>query len=100
MLLSVPRMGSMSEQISTCIKARWATIPGASKYCGLGVRVIENAAASGVLRSSLVRSFPGAKRGRRLIDLRSLEAWIEAGIGGKAEVPYLVRADRKGGAAQ
>jgi len=55
--------------------------------------------ASGVLRSSLVRSFPSAKRGRRLIDLRSLDEWIEAGVGGKAEVPYLVRADRNGGEA-
>jgi len=84
---------------NTCIKARWATIPGASRYSGLGVRVIENAAASGVLRSSLVRSFPGAKRGRRLIDIRSLEAWIEAGIGCKAELPFLVRTDRKEGRA-
>ena len=61
--------------------------------------MLENAVASGVLRSSLVRSFPGAKRGRRLIDLRSLDEWIEAGVGGKAEVPYLVRNDRKGGEA-
>ncbi len=82
---------------SNSIKAKWGTINQASTYSGMGERVIENAAKSGIIRSSLVRSFPGAKRGRRLIDLRSLEAWIEAGIGGKAEVPYLVRADRKGG---
>ena len=86
----------MQDNSSKNTAARWATIPGASRYSGLGDRVIENAAASGVLRSSLVRSFPGAKRGRRLIDLRSLDEWIESGIGGKAEVPYLVR-DRKVG---
>jgi len=63
----------------------------------MGERVIENAARNGVIRSSLVLSFPGAKRGRRLIDLRSLDAWIEAGVGGRAEVPYLVRWNRKGG---
>lgn len=75
---------------------RWSSFEGSSKYSGLGVRVLENAVKSGILRSSLVKSFPGAKRGRRLIDLRSLDAWIEAGIGGKAELPYLVRTDRKG----
>ena len=90
----------MQTNTNTNTTARWATIPGANQYSGLGTRVIENAAASGVLRSSLVRSFPGAKRGRRLIDLRSLESWIEAGIGGKAELPFLVRTDRKGGSAQ
>ena len=61
--------------------------------------MLENAAASGIVRSSLVRSFPTAKRGRRLIDLRSLDRWIEAGIGGKSELPHLVRTDRTGGAA-
>ena len=89
----------MQTNTNTNTTARWATIPGANKYSGLGVRVIENAAASGVLRSSLVRSFPGAKRGRRLIDLRSLDEWIEAGVGGKAELPFLVRTDRKEGRA-
>ena len=90
----------MQTNTNTNTTARWATIPGAAKYSGLGVRVLENAAASGVLRSSLVRSFPGAKRGRRLIDLRSLDEWIETGVGGKAELPFLVRTDRKGGSAQ
>ena len=78
--------------------ARWGTLAQASDYSGMGTRVIENAVKSGIVRSSLVRSFPEAKRGRRLIDLRSLDAWIEAGVGGRAEVPYLVRNDRKGGA--
>ena len=90
----------MQTNTNTNIAARWATISNAGKYSGMGVRVLENAAASGVLRSSLVRSFPGAKRGRRLIDLRSLDEWIEAGVGGKAELPFLVRTDRKGGSAQ
>ena len=89
----------MQTNTNTNIAARWATISNAGKYSGMGVRVLENAAASGVLRSSLVRSFPGAKRGRRLIDLRSLDEWIEAGVGGKAELPFLVRTDRKEGRA-
>jgi len=82
------------------LSARWGTLAQASDYSGMGRRVIENAVKSGIIRSSLVRSFPEAKRGRRLIDLRSLDEWIEAGVGGKAEVPYLVRNDRKGGAKQ
>ena len=77
--------------------ARWGTLEQASAYSGLGVRVLENAVKNKVIRSSLVRSFPGAKRGRRLIDLRSLDAWIEDGIDGKADVSsYLVRTSRNG----
>ena len=60
----------------------------------MGRRVLENAIKNGVIRSCMPKSFPGAKRGMRLIDLRSLDEWIEAGIGDKAEVPYLVRTDR------
>ena len=78
--------------------ARWGTMTQTTEYTGMGLRAIENAVRNGVVRSSVVRSFPGAKRGRRLVDLRSVDAWIEAGIGGKVEVPYLVRKDRKGGA--
>ena len=77
--------------------ARWGTFEQTSAYSGQGIRVLENAVKNNIIRSALVRSFPGAKRGRRLIDLRSVDAWIESGIGGKAEVPYLVRTDRKGG---
>jgi hypothetical protein len=77
------------------IVPRWANLPKAEKYSGLGVRVLEKAITLGTIRSSLVH-FPGAKRGRRLIDLRSLDAWIESGIGSKAALPYLVRNDRKG----
>ncbi len=80
--------------------AAWASLEASSKYSGLGVRVLENAVKNGMVRSSLVRSFPTAKRGRRLIDLRSLDQWIEAGVGGKSELPYLVGGGNRRGVSQ
>ncbi len=55
---------------------RWATLKDAATYCGLSIV------------STLVKR-PNATRGRRLIDLRSLDAWIEQGIGDKCLLPEL-----------
>ncbi len=79
------------------VKPRWASLKQASRYSGIGTRALENAIAGGILRSSLVLSFPGAKRGRRLVDLLSLDSWIEEGVGRRASLPYLVNNQRKGG---
>jgi hypothetical protein len=89
----------MSSNKTSCAAA-WASLETSSKYSGLGVRVLENAVRSGIVRSSLVKSFVGAKRGRRLIDLRSLDAWIESGVGDKSELPYLVGGGNRKGAAR
>ena len=58
---------------------RWATIKRAAEYSGLSERHLYNAIADGLIRSSLVKR-PNASRGRRLVDLRSLDAWIETGL--------------------
>lgn len=76
------------------LKPRWANLANAAKYSGMGVRMLENAVSSGILRSALVKSTPTAQRGLRLIDLRSLDEWIESYLGGKADVSHLVRTDR------
>ena len=55
----------------------------------MGQRMLENAVASGRVRSSLVKSDPTAKRGMRLIEIASIDAWIEEYVGGKADLPYL-----------
>jgi hypothetical protein len=73
---------------------------GAALYSGMSRRLIENAVRSGILRSSMPRISEEKKRGLRLIDLQSLDAWIESGVGNVAAVPYLVRTDREPPAAE
>jgi hypothetical protein len=58
---------------------RWATLSEAAHYCGLTQRTIYNLIGDGLIRSSLVKR-PNASRGRRLVDLYSLDAWIETGL--------------------
>lgn len=58
---------------------RWATVKQAAEYSGLSERHLYNLIGDGLIRSSLVKR-PNASRGRRLIDLRSLGAWIEIGL--------------------
>ena len=58
---------------------KWATVKQAAKYSGLSERHLYNAIADGLIRSSLVKR-PNASRGRRLVDLHSLDAWIETGL--------------------
>ena len=61
------------------ISPRWATLKQAADYSGLSERHLYNAIADGLIRSSLVKR-PNASRGRRLVDLYSLDAWIETGL--------------------
>ena len=58
---------------------RWATIKKAAKYSGLSERHLYNAIGDSLIRSSLVKR-PNASRGRRLVDLHSLDTWIETGL--------------------
>ena len=58
---------------------RCATLGEAAHYCGLTERTIYNLIGDGLIRSSLVKRL-NASRGRRLVDLYSLDAWIESGL--------------------
>jgi excisionase family DNA binding protein len=58
---------------------RWATVKQAAEYSGLSERHLYNLIGDGLIRSSLAKR-PNASRGRRLIDLHSLDAWIETGL--------------------
>ena len=58
---------------------RWATLKQAAKHSGLSDRHLYNLIGDGLIRSSLVKR-PNASRGRRLVDLRSLDDWIEKGL--------------------
>ena len=69
-------------------KPAWATLRQAAKYCGLSVRTIEKAASDGLVETSHVRLLD-TTRGRRLVNLGSIDRWIESGIGFKAELPHL-----------
>jgi hypothetical protein len=70
------------------IKPRWATYPEASKYSGLSTRLLEELVKDQLITSSLVRR-PGCARGMRILDLRSLDSYIEKGIGGKSDMSAL-----------
>lgn len=69
---------------------RWAPYPTASRYSGLSSRLLEDLVKDELVISSLVRR-PGCTRGKRLIDLRSLDFYIEKGIGVKSDVSHLTR---------
>lgn len=62
------------------ITPRWLGYEQAAIYSGLGIRVLQNHAKAGFIRSSNACA-PGSTRGRRLIDRESLDAFIEAGVG-------------------
>lgn len=80
--------------MATQVKPRWGKKPMAARYSGLSVRLIDDLVARDIVRSSLVRQ-PGCARGVRLIDLDSLDDYIEAGIGQKVELE--MNQGRKGG---
>jgi hypothetical protein len=61
------------------IAPRWLTLEGASTYSGLTVRTLQNYITAGHVRSSNVVA-KGKTRGRRLVDRRSLDAFIEEGV--------------------
>lgn len=67
---------------------KWVTLQQATKYCGLSVRTIEKASSDGLVETSHVRLL-NTTRGRRLVNLESIDLWIESGIGFKADLPHL-----------
>ena len=76
-------------------EAKWATYKVASQYSGLSTRLLEDLVKDGLVTSSLVRR-PGCARGVRLLELNSLEAFIESGIGMKTDMRALVRSSKEG----
>lgn len=64
---------------------RWGNYKTARTHSGLSIRLLQDYVKDGLIRSSVVTK-PGASRGVRLIDLNSLDAFIEAGIGAKTEL--------------
>jgi len=57
----------------------WASIKTAAERSGFSRRQIEELARAGIVRSSNAKR-PGASRGRRLIDMAALFAFIEKGV--------------------
>jgi hypothetical protein len=78
------------------IQPRWAPYPDASLYSGLSTRLLEQLVKDKLVVSSLVRR-PGRVRGVRLIDLRSLDDYIEDGIGAVTDVGQLRQKNGKKG---
>ena len=58
---------------------KWATVKQAAKYSGLSERHLYNLIGDGLIRSSHPKR-PNASRGRRLVDLHSLDGYIETGL--------------------
>ena len=76
----------------TCLRVRheittprWGNYSQSRRYSGLSARLLQDYVKAGLIRSSLVQK-PGTQRGVRLIDLRSLDEFIERGVGGKVEL--------------
>ena len=67
---------------------RWATLKQAASYCGLSERTLYTAIREEHILSSLVQRSNRA-RGTRLVDLKSLDCWIEAGIGQMGARPLI-----------
>ena len=81
--------------METQVKPQWAKKAQAAIYSGLSVRLLDDLISRNIVRSSLVRQ-PGCKRGARLINLASLDDYIESGIGQKTD---LEMNQNRGGAA-
>ncbi len=73
------------------LEPRWATLEGAAVNSGLSPGLLALAARDGCFRTSLVKRGKDKTRGRRLVDLRSLDRAIEDGVAGDS--PY----DGRGG---
>lgn len=79
------------------IPPRWGTYAVASRFSGLSTRLLEDLVKDELVISSLARR-PGRSRGIRLIDLESLQNYIQSGIGGKTDMGALQRpSNEKGG---
>ncbi len=87
-------LGEMNKQSCLPLTKRWASIRDAATYSGLSKRTIEVLIKDNLIRSACPKR-KGASRGRRLIDLRSLDEWIESGIGGKSDLPKLQEGARQ-----
>jgi hypothetical protein len=61
---------------------RWGNYQQSRNHSGLSIRLLQDFVKDDLIRSSVVRK-PGSKRGVRLIDIRSLDEFIEKGIGAK-----------------
>lgn len=70
---------------SQTIRPKWAGLKVARQYSGFSIRLLQAYIADDLIRSSLVKK-PGCGRGVRLIDLDSLDAFIERGIGEKVNL--------------
>ena len=69
----------------TKVTPRWFTLKDASVYSGLNQRTLQNYIAQGLIVSSSVQA-PGASRGRRLVSRKSLDQFIEQGVGRIADL--------------
>ncbi len=58
----------------------WFTVSEASRYSGLSTALIYELIKEGCIISSTVLR-PGRRRGRRLVQRASIDAFIEAGVG-------------------
>jgi hypothetical protein len=70
------------EELSA-IRPRWAAIKAAVAYSGIPRYRIFELVAEGKIRSAVLKR-KGLIRGRRLIDLESLDAWISKHASGGA----------------
>jgi len=84
----------MNKQSCLPLTKRWASLRDAAIYSGLSKRTIELLIMDNEIRSACPKR-KGATRGRRLIDLRSLDEWIESGIGGKSDLPQFQEGARQ-----
>lgn len=67
--------------------SRWGTYQDARRHSGLSIRLLQDYVRANLVRSSLVRK-PGAKRGVRLLDLASLDEFIERGVGASCQLAF------------
>ena len=76
---------SLVATVTTIAQPRWGNYQQSRRYSGLSTRLLQDYVKDNLVRSSLVLK-PGSRRGVRLIDLNSLDALIEAGVGRKTEL--------------
>jgi len=88
----------MSKDSDQKTQPAWFTIPEASRYSGLSTALLYELIREECLVSSTVLR-PGRRRGRRLVQRESIDAFIEAGVGKSSADNLRGGANKKGGRA-
>jgi hypothetical protein len=87
------------EDIAATVEPGWYKIPQAVTFSGMSRSAIYDGIRSGEIKSACLRK-EGNSRGLRLVNAKSLNAFIESHVGVWSEAPDKTSAEKSGGESQ